>query len=103
MPLARGERDFQRKIPRPEHEQFQRPFHAKPLGSLKLCLFNEADYNNFFSLVQLPMPMTPLEELRHSSSHVLAAALLRLFPDAKLDIGPPTDAGFYYDVDLGPK
>jgi threonyl-tRNA synthetase len=44
--------------------------------------------------------MTPLEELRHSCSHVLATALLRLFPDAKLDIGPPTDTGFYYDVDL---
>lgn len=47
--------------------------------------------------------MTPLQELRHSSSHVLATALLRLFPDAKLDIGPPTDTGFYYDVDLDHK
>jgi threonyl-tRNA synthetase len=46
------------------------------------------------------MSMTPLEELRHSCSHVLATALLRVFPDAKLDIGPPTDTGFYYDVDL---
>jgi threonyl-tRNA synthetase len=46
------------------------------------------------------MPMTPLEELRHSCSHVLATAVLRIFPDAKLDIGPPTDTGFYYDVDL---
>ena len=46
------------------------------------------------------MSMTPLEELRHSTSHVLATALLRLFPDAKLDIGPPTDTGFYYDIDL---
>jgi threonyl-tRNA synthetase len=46
------------------------------------------------------MPMSPLEELRHSCSHVLATALLRIFPDAKLDIGPPTDTGFYYDVDL---
>lgn len=44
--------------------------------------------------------MTALEELRHSCSHVLATALLRVFPDAKLDIGPPTDSGFYYDVDL---
>jgi threonyl-tRNA synthetase len=31
---------------------------------------------------------------------VLATAILRLFPDAKLDIGPPTDTGFYYDIDL---
>src|SRR5580698_6558044 len=49
------------------------------------------------------MPMTPVQELRHSSSHVLATAILRLFPDAKLDIGPPTDTGFYYDVDLDHK
>ena len=47
--------------------------------------------------------MTPLEEIRHSASHVLATALLRLYPDAKLDIGPPTDTGFYYDVDLAHK
>ena len=46
------------------------------------------------------MSMTPLDELRHSCSHVLATAILRIFPDAKLDIGPPTDTGFYYDVDL---
>ena len=47
--------------------------------------------------------MTPLEELRHSASHILATAVLRLFPDAKLDIGPPTDTGFYYDIDLDHK
>lgn len=44
--------------------------------------------------------MTPLEEVRHSSAHVLATAVLRLFPEAQLDIGPPTDSGFYYDFDL---
>src|SRR5258708_5826897 len=49
------------------------------------------------------MSMTPLEELRHSGSHILATALLRLYPDAKLDIGPPTDNGFYYDIDLDHK
>lgn len=46
------------------------------------------------------MAMTPLEELRHSTAHVLATAVLRLWPDALLDIGPPTDTGFYYDFDL---
>src|SRR5471030_1070466 len=46
------------------------------------------------------MSMTPLEELRHSASHIMATAILRLFPEAKLDIGPPTDTGFYYDFDL---
>ena len=47
--------------------------------------------------------MTPLEELRHSASHIMATAILRIFPDAKLDIGPPTDTGFYYDIDLDHK
>jgi len=44
--------------------------------------------------------MTPLEELRHSAAHMLGAAVLRLFPEAQLDIGPPTEQGFYYDFDL---
>ena len=43
--------------------------------------------------------MTPLEEIRHSTAHILATAVLRLYPDTKLDIGPPTDNGFYYDFD----
>ncbi|MEM6469343.1 MAG: threonine--tRNA ligase [Planctomycetota bacterium] len=43
--------------------------------------------------------MTPLEELRHSAAHVLATALQRLHPETKFDIGPPTENGFYYDVD----
>ncbi|MDR1233143.1 MAG: threonine--tRNA ligase, partial [Puniceicoccales bacterium] len=41
-----------------------------------------------------------LDKIRHSAAHVLAAAVLRLFPEAKLDIGPPTRTGFYYDFDL---
>lgn len=36
----------------------------------------------------------------HTSSHILAQAVLRLFPDAKLAIGPAIDNGFYYDFDL---
>ena len=41
-----------------------------------------------------------LARLRHSCSHILATAVLRLWPDAQLDIGPWTDEGFYYDFDL---
>jgi threonyl-tRNA synthetase len=41
-----------------------------------------------------------LERLRHSASHVMAEAVLSMFPDAKLAIGPPIDTGFYYDFDL---
>ncbi len=44
--------------------------------------------------------MSDLERLRHSSSHILATAVLRLWPDAMIDIGPPTEDGFYYDFDL---
>lgn len=47
--------------------------------------------------------MSPLEEIRHSCSHVLATAVLRLYPETQLDIGPPTENGFYYDIDLDRK
>ena len=40
------------------------------------------------------------KRMRHSAAHVLAEAVLSLFPDAKLTIGPPTDDGFYYDFDV---
>ena len=41
-----------------------------------------------------------LSILRHSTSHVLAQAVQKLFPEAKLAIGPATDEGFYYDFDM---
>ncbi|MFA7243909.1 MAG: threonine--tRNA ligase [Patescibacteria group bacterium] len=41
-----------------------------------------------------------LETMRHSLSHVLAMAVLEMFPDAKLGIGPAIENGFYYDFDL---
>src|SRR5947209_20597784 len=36
---------------------------------------------------------------RHSTAHLLAAAVLELYPETKLGIGPPIDSGFYYDFD----
>ena len=42
-------------------------------------------------------PAPDLATLRHSASHVLAAAVLEMFPDAKLGIGPAIEGGFYYD------
>src|SRR6266436_6202770 len=44
--------------------------------------------------------MTDLERLRHSASHVLATAILKIWPEAQFAAGPPVDTGFYYDVDL---
>ncbi|MBI1725176.1 MAG: threonine--tRNA ligase [Candidatus Tectomicrobia bacterium] len=40
-----------------------------------------------------------LEILRHSTAHLMAQAVLQLFPGAKLTIGPPIENGFYYDID----
>lgn len=42
-----------------------------------------------------------LEILRHSTAHVMAQAVTRLYPDVKLGIGPSIKDGFYYDFDLG--
>jgi threonyl-tRNA synthetase len=39
--------------------------------------------------------------LRHSAAHVMAQAVLRLYPQAKLTVGPATEEGFFYDIDLG--
>ena len=41
-----------------------------------------------------------LEKLRHSTAHVMAEAVLDMFPDAKIAIGPSIEDGFYYDFDL---
>ncbi|HLD49779.1 MAG TPA: hypothetical protein VJC08_01125, partial [bacterium] len=40
-----------------------------------------------------------LEQLRHSTAHILAQAVLALFPETKLAIGPAIKDGFYYDFD----
>lgn len=57
-------------------------------GSIKLFTWNDDEGKTAF---------------RHSSSHVLAQAILQLYPEAKLTIGPAIENGFYYDVDLGDK
>src|SRR6187399_2881493 len=44
--------------------------------------------------------MSDLERMRHSCAHVMATAILRLWPDAQFAAGPPVENGFYYDVDL---
>lgn len=44
-----------------------------------------------------------LNDIRHSCAHLLAAAVLELFPNTKLTIGPSIENGFYYDFDFGPK
>ena len=48
----------------------------------------------------MAVEMNELQTLRHSAAHILAQAVKRLFPEAKLTIGPPIDTGFYYDFDV---
>ena len=43
--------------------------------------------------------MTELERIRHSAAHVLATAILRIWPDAQFAYGPPVETGFYYDLE----
>src|SRR6056297_3832403 len=49
-----------------------------------------------------PKDPEALDTLRHSAAHVMAQAILRLYPDAKLTIGPVVENGFYYDIDMQP-
>ncbi|MPZ99019.1 MAG: threonine--tRNA ligase [Dehalococcoidia bacterium] len=53
---------------------------------------------------ETPFAALPAEErlfrMRHSAAHVLAEAVLEMFPEAKYAIGPPIEHGFYYDFDL---
>jgi threonyl-tRNA synthetase len=53
----------------------------------------KSDFNNLSEKEQL-------ERIRHSAAHIMADAVLFIFPDAKIAIGPSIDNGFYYDFDL---
>src|ERR1700685_2792750 len=44
--------------------------------------------------------MSDIERLRHSAAHVLATAILNIWPEAQFAAGPPVENGFYYDVEL---
>src|SRR5438477_7464653 len=47
-----------------------------------------------------PKDREALDVLRHSTAHIMARAILRLFPGVRLAFGPTTSNGFYYDIDL---
>src|SRR5450755_1821441 len=49
--------------------------------------------------VLTPKDPEALEVLRHSSAHIMARAVMRLFPGTQLAFGPPLENGFYYDID----
>ena len=49
------------------------------------------------SLNEIPYEQSNLYRIRHTAAHVLAQAVLELYPETKLGIGPATDGGFFYD------
>ncbi len=55
--------------------------------------------------IEIVTDKTPdgLSVIRHSASHIMADAICKLWPSVKLTIGPATDEGFYYDIDLDTK
>lgn len=57
--------------------------------------------SNILDENSLPYEESDLYKIRHSAAHVMAQAVLELYPKAKLAIGPPIKDGFYYDFDLG--
>jgi len=50
--------------------------------------------------VQEKYEESQLYKIRHSAAHIMAQAVLEMFPDGKISIGPPIENGFYYDFDL---
>ena len=58
-------------------------------------------YQLLLTIINFLRLMSNLETMRHSLSHIMAQAVLKLYPNVKLTIGPPVDNGFYYDFDFG--
>ncbi len=76
----------QERLATKEHREHKNFMEAKPEADRK-----SLDDRN---------KMTELERIRHSAAHVLATAILRLWPEAQFAAGPPVENGFYYDVEL---
>ncbi|MBI5762186.1 MAG: threonine--tRNA ligase [Planctomycetes bacterium] len=86
-------------------------------GLARAALGAKADFGQGMTTLDLAAPLTgdcklalltdkspeSLTILRHSTAHVMAEALCKLYPETKLVYGPPVDDGFYYDVDLSKK
>src|SRR2546426_7793819 len=62
--------------------------------------FMEANKANERKTLDDRNKMTDLAALRHSCAHVLATAILRIWPEAQFAAGPPVENGFYYDLEL---
>jgi threonyl-tRNA synthetase len=82
-------------------EGFARNCVAMELDGSKKDLYAPIGRDAAVNFITTKMPEA-LEIMRHSAAHVMAQAILRLYPEAKLTIGPVVEDGFYYDIDMPP-
>jgi len=82
-------------------DNFARNCVAMELNSELVDLNTTITHASKVSLITAKDPEA-LEILRHSAAHVMAQAVLHLYKDAKLTIGPSVEDGFYYDIDMEP-
>jgi threonyl-tRNA synthetase len=82
-------------------ERFAENCVAMELDSTIVDLNRRIDKDAAVRLITTKDPEA-LTIMRHSAAHVMAQAILKLYPDAKLTIGPVVEDGFYYDIDMPP-
>ena len=82
-------------------EGFARNCVAVEIDNVIKDLMNPIEKDAFVRLITIKDPEA-LDIMRHSAAHVMAQAVLNLYPDAKLTIGPVVENGFYYDIDMPP-
>ena len=82
-------------------EGFARNCVAMEIDGLKRDLAARIDSDSSVRFITIK-DEEGLEIMRHSAAHVMAQAILRIYPDAKLTIGPVVEDGFYYDIDMEP-
>ncbi|MEZ4602097.1 MAG: threonine--tRNA ligase [Desulfobacterales bacterium] len=88
-------------MPRQFPEGFARNCVAMEVDGALVDLSAKIDANATVRFLTTRDPEA-VEILRHSAAHVMAQAILTLYPDAKLTIGPTVENGFYYDIDMEP-
>ncbi|MEA3416421.1 MAG: threonine--tRNA ligase [Thermodesulfobacteriota bacterium] len=82
-------------------EDFARNCVAMDLDSVVVDLNTKITRDSSVRFITTREPEA-LDILRHSAAHVMAQAILHIFPGAKLTIGPVVENGFYYDIDMEP-
>jgi threonyl-tRNA synthetase len=89
------------EVARSISEGFARNCVVMEIGGLTVDLSAAIDTDAEIRFLTTKDPEA-LEVMRHSAAHVMAQAILHLYPEAKLTIGPVVEDGFYYDIDMPP-